>query len=75
MGLVVMCGILVPQPGIEPMSPDLQGFLTTGPPRKSPAGIFRIVAYSGSSVQIGQWENRRGDIQECYKSSIPDTYE
>ena len=27
------CGILVPGPGIEPMSPALQGgFLTTGPP-------------------------------------------
>ena len=30
------CGILVPQPGIEPMSPALAGgFLTTGPPGKS----------------------------------------
>ena len=30
------CGILVPQPGIEPMSPALEGgFLTTGPPGKS----------------------------------------
>ena len=30
------CGILVPRPGIEPMSPALQGrFLTTGPPGKS----------------------------------------
>jgi len=29
-------GILVPRPGIEPMSPSLEGgFLTTGPPRKS----------------------------------------
>ena len=29
------CGILVPQPGIEPTSPALQGgFLTTGPPGK-----------------------------------------
>ena len=33
----VACGILVPQPGIEPMSPALQGgFLTTGPLGKSP---------------------------------------
>ena len=32
----VACGILVPQPEIEPMSPELQGrFLTTGPPGKS----------------------------------------
>ena len=31
--------ILVPRPGIEPMSPTLEGgFLTTGPPRKSPCG-------------------------------------
>ena len=30
------CGILVPQPEIEPMSPALQGeFFTTGPPGKS----------------------------------------
>ena len=31
------CGILVPRPGIEPMSPALEGgFLTAGPPGKSP---------------------------------------
>ena len=30
------CGVLVPWPGIEPVSPALQGgFLTTGPPGKS----------------------------------------
>ena len=30
------CGILVPQPGIEPASPALEGgFLTAGPPGKS----------------------------------------
>ena len=29
-------GILVPQPGIEPVSPALEGgFLTAGPPEKS----------------------------------------
>ena len=33
----VACGILIPQPGIEPMSPALQGrFLTTGLLGKSP---------------------------------------
>ena len=32
----VVCGILVPRPGIEPMSPALEGrFFTTGPPGKS----------------------------------------
>ena len=31
------CGIYVPQPGIEPMSPALKGgFLTTGAPGNSP---------------------------------------
>ena len=31
------CGILAPGPGIEPVSPALEGgFLTVGPPRKSP---------------------------------------
>ena len=31
----VACGILGPQPGVEPMSPALEdGFLTTGPPGK-----------------------------------------
>ena len=37
----VACGILVPWPGIEPMSPALEGgFLTTGPPGKSQEQIF-----------------------------------
>ena len=32
-----VCGILVPPQGIKPMSPALdRGFLTIGPPRKSP---------------------------------------
>ena len=35
------CGILVPQPGIEPMSPELQGgFLTTGSLGKSPVSLI-----------------------------------
>ena len=34
------CGILVPQPGLKPSSPELEdGFLPTGPPKKSPFGI------------------------------------
>ena len=37
----VACGILVPRPGIEPMSSALEGgFLTTGPPGKSPRGLY-----------------------------------
>ena len=35
------CGILVPPPGIEPMSPALEGrFLPTGPPGKSQSLSF-----------------------------------
>ena len=35
------CGILVPQPGIEPRSPALEGgFFTTGPPGKSVKVLF-----------------------------------
>jgi len=38
----VACGILVPQPGIEPVSLVLQGrFLTTGPPGKSQIRGFK----------------------------------
>ena len=33
----VACGIFILQPGMEPMSPALRGgFLTTGPPGRSP---------------------------------------
>ena len=36
LGCSAVCGILVTQPGIEPVSPALQnGFLTTGAPGKS----------------------------------------
>ena len=35
------CGILVPQPGIEPVSSALEGgFFTTGPPGKSQKWVF-----------------------------------
>ena len=40
------CGILVPQPGIEPTSPALAGgFLTTGPPGKSQDFYFQEVNF------------------------------
>ena len=36
------CGILVPRPGIKPMSPALAGrFPTTGPPGKSPLSFWK----------------------------------
>ena len=35
------CGILAPQPGIEPTPPTLEGEVsTTGPPGKSPYRVF-----------------------------------
>ena len=41
----VACGVLVPQPRIQPGSPDLEGgFQTAGPPAKSPEFIL---AYHG----------------------------
>ena len=37
------CGVLVPWPGIKPMSPALEGwFLTTAPPEKSQTCTFLI---------------------------------
>ena len=42
--IVAAHGILVPQPGIEPVSPELEGgFLTTAPPGKSQQFIFQLV--------------------------------
>ena len=46
-------GILVPQPGIEPTFPGLQGgFLTTGPPGKSPKHVILIHYWHGLNVYI-----------------------
>ena len=45
------CGILVPQPGIEPTSPALEGgFLTTGPPAKSPEYCFLTFTFRDVSL-------------------------
>ena len=42
------CGILVPQPGIEPASLALQGrFFTTGPPEES-----RIVGFRFDHIDV-----------------------
>ena len=41
-----VCVVLVPGPGIEPMSPALEGgFLTTGPPGKSLYGILEGIKW------------------------------
>ena len=45
------CGILVPQPGIKPTSPALEGrFLTTGPPGKSPVFILKSILFDMSTA-------------------------
>ena len=47
------CGILVPQPGIEPASPALEGgFLTTGPLGKSP-GLAFIIPHNSLEIDPG----------------------
>ena len=44
----LVCGILVPGPRIEPVSPVLVGkFLTTGPPGKSPHSFYSNVKELG----------------------------
>ena len=69
LGCLVECGILVPRPGIEPMSFALEGrFLTSGPSEKplfSPAFLcyyyfvfgwaWTFVAVSGLPL-AGEWE-------------------
>ena len=46
----IACGILVPQPEIEPMSPTLQsGFLTIGPLRQSPHHYLDVRLGNSSS--------------------------
>ena len=52
------CGILVPWPGIEPVSPALEGgILTTGPTRKSPSFyiwlVFISLESSPNSLPVG----------------------
>ena len=48
------CGILVPQPGIEPVSSVLAGELfTTGPPGKSKASVLKDV--KGPSTILAIW--------------------
>ena len=57
------CGILLPQPGIEPTFPALQGgFLTTGPPGKSPVELSAVIeifytclVQYNSLQQVGIW--------------------
>ena len=45
------CGILAPQPGIEPTSPAFEGgFLTTGTPGKSLESLFKEIIADAPST-------------------------
>ena len=68
------CGSLVSQPRIEPTSPAWQrGFLTTGPPGKSPYAYFLMwalqqVCEEGILISILRWEIRgTPDLNELLK--------
>ena len=51
-------GILVPQPGIEPGSPALEGeVLTTGPPGKFPLFVFLIVSFDEQVINFNESQN------------------
>ena len=40
------CGILVPRPGIKPVSPSLEGrFFTTGPPGRSQEDFHKLILF------------------------------
>ena len=50
----VSCGVLVPQPGVKPMSPALQGgFLTSGPPEKSSFYLFYFIVLA---APLSMWD-------------------
>ena len=52
LGCLVAYGILVPGPGIEPVSPALQGgFLTMGPPGRSLLLVFFAASLSVTNPQ------------------------
>ena len=58
----IACGILVPQPGIEPASPALQSrFLTTGPPGKSSGmTIMENIQGGGERGWVGEGATTAG---------------
>ena len=66
-----VCGILVPRPGTELLSPELEGrFLTTGPPGKSLVPHFPIRAPSSwaSPTQISVQRSFWNDQSKKHKS-------
>ena len=62
---------LIPRPGIEPLSPVLAGgFLTTGPPGKSPHLHFENTALAivWSVEQV--WRRRPGSCRESVRRTL-----
>ena len=56
------CGTLVPQPGIKPMFPELQGgFLTTGPSGKSPCVSLNKLSLTSWDLHVLTLGNK-GDV-------------
>ena len=75
----VACGILVPKPGIKPMSSIFKGrFLTTGPPGKLPTvkilklclGVLRITL--GFSDSLGLTEHRKLEHSQLHFVTVKD---
>ena len=63
----VACGTLVPQPGIKPTSPALEGrFLTTGPPGKSRMRILKMNAECKYPTQVANSTNTDGTVSHSY---------
>ena len=79
------CGVLVPWPGTESASAELEGgFLTTGSPRKSPAimvsasqHFYRTVGFQQGQEQLGQprvpsaWSPLKFDLNLQCCSIVP----
>ena len=68
------CGILVPQTGIEPVPPALEGeVLTTGPPRKSPEIFFmwlQLIKNLQFSVHLSFWLKPFGNFSRTYDHEL-----
>ena len=67
------CGILVPQPGIEPMSPALEGgFFMSGPPGKSQE-FLRVLENLSLSPHICVCSTLQ-DMPNCFHSGCTNLY-
>ena len=72
------CGILAPQPGIQSASPALEdGFLTTGPPGKSPRILDKLDDTSvlasigeGANICVNQWQSQDAQREVRHKRHL-----